>query len=151
MAVLTISEVAKRLDIRSSTIRYYEEIGILPRAYRVNGQRRYDEKVLHRLAVIQHAQRAGFSLPEIRQLFFGFRSDAPPSERWKKLATKKLAELDELLRQVQTMRELLMKSCECNALDECGSKILQNQCGNTESLSPPLSRRQQKTTTGRRP
>src|SRR5215831_6740386 len=110
MAILTISEVAKRLGIRSSTIRYYEEIGILPRAHRLNGQRRYDENVLYRLAVIQHAQRAGFSLPEIRQLFFGFRSDARPSERWKKLASEKLAELDLLMQQIQTMRSLLSKS-----------------------------------------
>jgi MerR family redox-sensitive transcriptional activator SoxR len=123
MAALTISEVAKRLGVRSSTIRYYEEIGILPPAHRLNGQRRYDEKVLYRLAVIQHAQRAGFSLPEIRQLFFGFRSDARPSERWRKLASKKLAELDDLLQQIQTMRGLLLKSCNCAALDECGSKI----------------------------
>src|SRR5262249_32305148 len=133
MAALTISQVAKRLGIRSSTIRYYEEIGILPRAHRLNGQRRYDEKVLYRLAVVQHAQSAGFSLPEIRQLFFGFRSEVRPSERWKKLASKKLVELDKLLEQIQTMRTLLLKSCDCNALDECGSKILDRCCGDVES------------------
>lgn len=129
MATLKISEAAKRLGIRSSTIRYYEEIGILPPPHRFKGQRRYDEKVLYRLAVIQHAQRAGFSLPEIRQLFFGFRNETRPSERWKKLASEKLAELDEMMRQIETMRGLLLKSCNCAALDECGSKILQKQCG----------------------
>jgi MerR family redox-sensitive transcriptional activator SoxR len=129
MATLTISEAARRLGIRSSTIRYYEEIGILPPPHRFNGQRRYDEKVLYRLAVIQHAQRAGFSLPEIRKLFFGFRNEARPSERWKKLASKKLAELDEMMQQIETMRSLLLKSCDCAALDECGSKILRKQCG----------------------
>ena|SRR5579884_2682770 len=133
MPGLTISQAAKRLGIRSSTIRYYEEIGILPPAHRLNGQRRYDEKVLYRLAVIQHAQRAGFSLPEIRQLFFGFRSEARPSERWKKLASKKLADLDELMRQIETMRGLLLKECDCAALDECGSKILQKCCAGAES------------------
>ena len=70
MPQMTISQAAKRLGLRSSAVRYYEEIGILPAAHRLNGQRRYDEKVLYRLAVIQHAQRAGFSLTEIRQLFF---------------------------------------------------------------------------------
>ena len=90
---------------------------------------RHGQTHLYRLAVIQHAQRAGFSLPEIRQLFFGFRSDARPSERWRKLASKKLAELDDLLQQIQTMRGLLLKSCNCAALDECGSKIMQKNSG----------------------
>src|SRR5919108_1601109 len=100
MATFTISQAAERLGLRPSTIRYYEQIGILPAAHRLNGQRRYDDKTLYRLAVIQHAQSAGFSLPEIRQLFFGFRPDVRPSERWKKLATKKLAELDKLAEQI---------------------------------------------------
>ena len=80
MAALTISEVAKRLGVRSSTIRYYEEIGILPPAHRLNGQRRYDQKVLYRLAVIQHAQRAGFSLPEKLQ-FFDCRQLCTPGDQ----------------------------------------------------------------------
>jgi len=144
---MTISQAAKRLGLRSSAVRYYEEIGILPAAHRLNGQRRYDEKVLYRLAVIQHAQRAGFSLTEIRQLFFGFRSDARPSERWKKLASKKLAELDALMEQIQVMRSLLSKSCDCAALDECGSKILQKYCGDI-GPSIPLDSLKRKTRRG---
>ena len=136
MPHFTISQAAKRLGLRPSAIRYYEQIGILPAAHRLNGRRRYDDKVLYRLAVIQHAQRAGFSLPEIRQLFFGFRSDARPSERWRKLASKKLAELNALTEQIEMMRSLLSKSCDCAALDECGSKILQKYCGDIESPVP---------------
>src|SRR5215813_5648377 len=147
MPQMTISQAAKRLGLRSSAVRYYEEIGILPAAHRLNGQRRYDEKVLYRLAVIQHAQRAGFSLTEIRQLFFGFRSDARPSERWKKLASKKLAELDALMEQIQVMRSLLSKSCDCAALDECGSKILQKYCGDI-GPSIPLDSLKRKTRRG---
>jgi MerR family transcriptional regulator, redox-sensitive transcriptional activator SoxR len=71
---LSISKVAKQMGIRSSAIRYYEQIGILPPAHRVSGQRRYDVTALHRLVVIQRARQTGFTLTEIKQLFFGFRA-----------------------------------------------------------------------------
>jgi MerR family transcriptional regulator, redox-sensitive transcriptional activator SoxR len=74
---LSISEVAKQIGLRPSTIRYYEQIGILPPAERVSGQRHYDMTVLHRLLVIQRARQTGFTLTEIKQLFFGFRAGTP--------------------------------------------------------------------------
>ena len=64
--------------LRPSAIRYYEQIGILPPAQRVSGQRRYDLTALHRLVVIQRARQTGFTLTEIKQLFFGFRAGTPP-------------------------------------------------------------------------
>jgi MerR family redox-sensitive transcriptional activator SoxR len=77
----TISEVANQIGLRPSAIRYYEQIGILPPAHRVSGQRRYDVTVLHRLTLIQKARQTGFSLEEIKELFFGFRARTPPSIR----------------------------------------------------------------------
>ena len=68
MSRLTISEVARQVGLKSSAIRYYEQLGILPPAERVSGQRRYDRTVLYRLAVVQRARQAGFSLDEIRTL-----------------------------------------------------------------------------------
>src|SRR5947209_6235536 len=120
MSMLTISEVARRAGLRTSTIRYYEQIGILLPAQRVSGQRRYDGAVLRRLAVIQHARQTGFTLDEIRELFFGFNKDAPPSERWQELSSRKLAELDEEIERIKTMQGLLQRiqNCQCDALDE---------------------------------
>jgi MerR family redox-sensitive transcriptional activator SoxR len=83
---LSISEVGRKVGLRTSAIRYYEQIGILEPARRVSGQRRYDETVLYRLAVIRRAQEVGFTLDEIRQLFFGFSQSTPISQRWKKIA-----------------------------------------------------------------
>ena len=70
MAQLTISQVAQEIRLRPSAIRNYEEIGLLPRAERLSGQRRYDPTVLYRLAIIQRARQLGFTLSEIRHLFF---------------------------------------------------------------------------------
>ena len=72
MSQLTISQVARQVGLNPSAIRYYEHLGILPRAFRVSGQRRYDRSVLYRLAVVQRAREAGFALDEIKALFFGF-------------------------------------------------------------------------------
>jgi MerR family transcriptional regulator, redox-sensitive transcriptional activator SoxR len=97
MAQLTISQVARQIRLRPSAIRYYERIGLLPPAERLSGQRRYDPTVLYRLAIIQRARQLGFTLSEIRHLFFGFRDITRASERWRTLSQRKLAELDHLM------------------------------------------------------
>jgi MerR family redox-sensitive transcriptional activator SoxR len=132
---LSISEVARQVGIRPSAIRYYEQIGIFPPAQRVSGQRRYDVTALHRLVVIQRARQTGFSLNEIKQLFFGFRAGTPPSVRWQKLKSRKVVELDAMLEHIQTMRALLEQQgkCRCTALEECGKKIFEKQCANGET------------------
>jgi len=129
MPHLTISEVARQVGLQASAIRYYEKIGILLPAERTSGQRRYDTTVLHRLAVIQRARQTGFTLDEIKELFFGFREAAPAAQRWQKLSRRKLAELDELTKQIKTMRQLLermMECCRCETLDQCGRGIFRS-------------------------
>ena len=126
---LSISEVANQVGLRPSAIRYYERIGILPPAQRVSGQRRYDLSALHRLVVIQRARQTGFTLTEIKQLFFGFRAGTPPSVRWQKLKSQKIVELDAMLEHIQTMRALLEQQgkCRCTALEECGKRMFKKQ------------------------
>ena len=131
MAHLTISQVAKQAGVRPSAIRYYEQIGILPRAPRAGGQRRYDNTVLYRLALVQRSRQMGFTLEEIHRLFFGFRRSTPVSERWKKLSQRKLAELDALAEQIKSMQRLLKsmtEKCRCDALDQCGKGIYLASC-----------------------
>ena len=127
---LSISEVAKQIGIRASAIRYYEQIGILPPADRVNGQRRYDASTLYRLIVIQRARQTGFTLEEIKELFFGFRAETPPSVRWQKLRKRKIVELDAMLEYIQSMRAIVLQQgkCRCAALEECGKRMFEKQC-----------------------
>ena len=127
MAQLSISEVARQAGLRASAIRYYEQIGILAPARRVSGQRRYEMAAVHRLAVVRRAQEAGFSLTEIRRLFFGFQPSLPVSERWKSLAARKLVELDEQIEKIRLMKELLQRiqsRCGCETIEQCGAAIL---------------------------
>jgi MerR family transcriptional regulator, redox-sensitive transcriptional activator SoxR len=145
MAQLTISEVARQVSLKPSAIRYYEQIGILPKPQRMSGQRRYDNSVLYRLALVQQSRQMGFTLDEVRKLFFGFRTNTPVSERWKKLSARKLAELSELAEQIRMMQLVLTRiseKCNCNELDQCGKSIFQGMCDNKVASRPrnPLSR-----------
>jgi len=129
-ALWSISEIARQVGLRASAIRYYEQIGILERARRVSGQRRYDQTVLYRLAVVRRAQEAGFTLDEIRHLFFGFPQNTPVSQRWKKIAERKMLELDARIKQIQSMRRLLKElqnCCECETVERCGAGIMRSQ------------------------
>ena len=121
MEEMTIGEVAGLAGVETSTLRYYESIGILPPAKRVSGQRRYTPEILQRLGIIQVAKEAGFTLPEIRTLLDGFSGSEPPSKRWKSLARQKLPEVEVLMARAQTMKQILEEGleCDCLSIDDC--------------------------------
>jgi MerR family redox-sensitive transcriptional activator SoxR len=139
MGPLTISEVARQVGLAPSAIRYYEHMGILAPPHRVSGQRRYEPAAIYRLAVLQRARQVGFTLAEIRQLFFGFRKAAPASERWNKLSKQKLAELDEMMNRIRTMQEVLqrLQNCKCSALEQCGKAMFEKSCGDAGMKALP--------------
>jgi MerR family redox-sensitive transcriptional activator SoxR len=133
----SIGEVAARAGLKRSAIRYYEQIGLLPKAPRMSGRRRYDASVLTRLSIIDLAQRAGFTLAETRTLLHGFAPQAPPSERWQALARDKLAELDALIERATGMKRLLQQGlrCGCPSLQEC-ELLLANGGQGADRMSP---------------
>jgi MerR family redox-sensitive transcriptional activator SoxR len=119
---MTIGKLAAESGVPASTIRYWERIGVLPRASRVSGQRRYRSDALHSLAVLRLAQACGFRLEEMRHLLNGFRPSVPASRRWQELAQKKMCELDEQLERLEAMRQLVdrVRQCQCADLSNCG-------------------------------
>lgn len=137
MRQMTISQVSKQFGLRTSALRYYEQIGLLPPAQRVSGRRAYDVTVLRRLALIQRARQVGFSLGEIHQLFSGFRPGTPASHRWRQLSERKLMELDASVERIKIMQTLLkrMGACRCEALDECGEGLLKIGCGESPAAA----------------
>jgi MerR family transcriptional regulator, redox-sensitive transcriptional activator SoxR len=116
---LAIGEVAERAGMSTSRIRYYEARGLLPEPERAAGKRRYTEDVFRRLAIIDAAQRVGFTLEEIRDLV-GSR-DQPAHERLRELAVLKLPELDDLIARATSVRRVLKicSKCNCESIDVC--------------------------------
>ena len=137
MEEFAIGEVARRVGIRASAIRYYESVEVLLAPQRINGRRRYDARVFDRLAVIQMAQQAGFTVAELQTLFNGFTTETTASARWEVLARQKLVEVDALMRRVQAMKGILeeiLLRCRCLTLDEC-AQCIRDQ-GDGETLAP---------------
>ena len=116
---LTIGEVARRAGVATSSIRYYERIGLLPKPARSGGQRRYDTDVLGKLGFIGVAQSAGFKLREIKELIDG--ADGGIGEQMRSLSTQKLDEVEALLERTKAMKGWLevAKECGCATPAEC--------------------------------
>lgn len=125
MAELGIGDVSRRTGIASSALRYYEAEGLIPKAPRRSGRRVYDESILDRLALIELAKTAGFTVAEIQQLLKGITRPKPPGERWRSMASGKLREvegrLEELLRMKQVLESLI--GCDCPSLEVCSSSF----------------------------
>lgn len=115
---LTIGEVARRAGVPASSIRYYERLGLLPRPERSHGQRRYDEDVLGKLGFIGVAKSAGFKLREIKELIDGA---ADLGEQMRSLSSRKLDEVEELLKSARAMKVWLeaVKECGCATPADC--------------------------------
>ena len=118
---LTIGEVAQRAGVATSSIRYYERIGLLPEPDREGGQRRYDADVLGKLGFIGVAQSAGFKLREIKELIKGVDGADGLGEQMRSLSSQKLDEVEALLERTKAMKGWLevAKECGCATPAEC--------------------------------
>ncbi|BBX85865.1 MerR family transcriptional regulator [Mycolicibacterium aubagnense] len=122
MATFTIGEVSVRTEVAATTLRYYEQIGLIPAPARVGGQRRYDDAVIDRLHVIRLCKTAGFSLDEIQLLF---ADEAPGRPASRALAETKLAEIDAKIAELHLARAIVEwgVKCTCPSIDACNCGI----------------------------
>ena len=108
---MDISEVAKRSGVPASTLRFYEEKGLLASVGRRGLRRLFDAGVLERLALIALGRSAGFSLDEIARMF---TPDGRPQIDRRVLAAK-ADELDGTIRKLSAMRDGLRHAAVCPA------------------------------------
>lgn len=112
---LTIGELAQQAGLRTSTIRYWERIGVLPEPRRAGGRRRYGTEAFEALRLIRLAKRAGFKLGELR----GWLTPAGGSRRgeWRGVLRAKQAEVKWRQRQLALSEELLQAALRCGCTD----------------------------------
>lgn len=108
---MDIAEVAKRSGVPASTLRFYEEKGLIASIGRHGLRRLFDPGVLQRLALIALGRSAGFSLDEIARMF---ASDGRPRIDRRLLAAK-AEELDATIRKLIGMRNGLRHAAACPA------------------------------------
>jgi MerR family redox-sensitive transcriptional activator SoxR len=128
---MKIGQLATRAGVNASAIRYYEKMGLLAAPNRVGGQRRYPTDALDRILLIRFAGEMGFSLGEIKLFLHGLRENAPVGPRWKKLAHRKIKEVEENISRSLLLKSLLenLLHCRCASLQMCVQRL---------SLSPNL-------------
>ncbi len=117
---MSVAELAAKVGVGRDTIRYYERVDLLPPPPRTTGDhRRYPAEAVDRLRFIQGCQRLGLSLDDIRNLLevrdTGQCTCAPAGE----LLTRRLADLDAEVRQLQLLREDLATMLDALGGETC--------------------------------
>ena len=130
---MKIGQLARTAGLNASAIRYYEKRGLLAPPQRLGGQRRFASDALSRVLLIRFATDMGFTLAEIKLFLSGLRDNTPVGPRWKKLATRKLIEVEQNIARSLKLKSLLQGLLHCH----CPSLQL---CVNCLRLSPKLLR-----------
>ena len=121
--MLAIGTLAKRTGTKVQTIRYYEQIGLLPEPGRTEGgQRRYGDADLDRLAFIRHARQLGFTLEAIRELLDLSDNPSRSCAEVDVIAHRQLKEVEARITRLEALRKELkrmLRECSRDTVSDC--------------------------------
>lgn len=110
----TIGAIARATGTKVQTVRYYEQIGLLPPARRTAGnQRLYDQATQDRLAFIRHARELGFPLDAVRELLRLADHPEQPCAEADVIAARQLEAVEGRIQRLQSLRQELARMVEC--------------------------------------
>jgi MerR family redox-sensitive transcriptional activator SoxR len=112
--MLTIGELAGHTGVATSALRYWEELGLLPTPVRISGQRRYPQSAVALVGIILLLSDVGFSLAEQKALV---ASRSIAVDEWRRLARRKLADLDQQIERARAAREAIEHALRCKHAD----------------------------------
>lgn len=119
----TISQLAKAAEVPTTTIRYYERVGIVEPEDRSQGNYRlYSDESLRRVRFIRAAQAIGFTLDDVKILLGTRNSKAPTCREVQGLIEERLADIDARLkdlRHVQRVLRVSLEKCRGTERDDC--------------------------------
>jgi len=116
--LLSIGEVAARVDATPAALRYWERAGLLEPVERVGGRRRYRADAVTRVGLIRLCQDAGFGIGEIRTLI---ETDPKGQEVWRHSAEAKLRSVEQQIARLRNAARMLehIRACPHPSLAEC--------------------------------
>lgn len=116
MTALTIGRLSKAADVKVPTIRFYEQIGLMPEPDRTESDRRvYGEAAVRRLRFIRHARQLGFEIKDILALLgLADRPDTPCDDA-DRIAKAHLTMIDDKIAQLTRLRDELARTVGCAA------------------------------------
>lgn len=136
MPELTIGDLARAAGIKVQTVRYYEQIGILPPAPRSSGnQRRYDDAARRRLIFVRHARELGFPLESVRELLELVDQPDKPCDRVDEIAKRQLEAVQGRLARLEALRDQLahmIRECDAGSVADC--RIVETLCDHSLCL-----------------
>lgn len=131
-APLTIGALSKRSGVPAKTIRYYEEVGLLPEPRRAaNGYRYYDERSVHTLRFVGRSRDLGFSMEDIGELLTLWNDKGRKSSSVRAIAEAHVAAIQSKIHMLEDMKntlEHLVHCChgddrpDCPILDELSAR-----------------------------
>ncbi|MCK0537229.1 MerR family transcriptional regulator [Alcanivorax quisquiliarum] len=146
MSALSIGQLARDTGCKVQTIRYYEEIGLLPPAARSAGnQRRYSQAQLRRLRFILHSRELGFAIADIRQLLELADQPQQPCAEVDALAERHRANVRQRITRLRAMEQELTRMLqhhqhgeirECRVIDVLADHAL---CSTVHAPAPGLA------------
>lgn len=118
---MTIGTVADRYGVPATTLRYWEQIGVLPAQRRSGGQRRYDRDAIRRIKFVRMAQQAGLSLEGIRAMLAGHVDHSPTFSDWATVARDQLVTIDHRMADLATLKAIIEEclTCGCQHAQRC--------------------------------
>jgi DNA-binding transcriptional MerR regulator len=120
-ASVTIGKLARLTDVKVPTIRFYEQIGLLPEPDRTASDRRvYDDAAVQRLTFIKHARQLGFSVEAIRALLVLTDDPDRPCEEANALAAAQLAEVEAKISRLEALRAELRRMVKADCHGRAG-------------------------------
>lgn len=131
MADFPIGVLAKETGVKIPTIRFYEEIGLLPAPIRATNNRRlYATDAVRRLKFIRHARELGFEIEDIRELLALSAHPAEPCADIDRLTRQHLSVIDQRIQQLTALRTELQKTldtCTGGCVADC--RVIESICG----------------------
>lgn len=127
---MRISEVTARSGVPVTTLRYYEELELVSSARSGNGYREYGPEVLERLSFIRVAKKMDLDLTQIKWLLDVTETGTCTNTRdaLRPVLTDRLREVEESIRRLEELRELLTRSLEHVAICPDSSRPCQSEC-----------------------
>ncbi|MGE4528307.1 MAG: helix-turn-helix domain-containing protein [Rhodospirillaceae bacterium] len=124
MDLVPIGWLAKESGVKIPTIRYYEEIGLLPPPLRSEGNRRlYPREAARRLSFIRHARQLGFEVEDIRRLAALAGDPGNPCGEAHTIACARLHDIEDKIARLAAQREELLRmigQCPHGCVGDCG-------------------------------
>jgi len=134
----SIGKASKQSGVKVPTIRYYEQIGLLPIPQRNDGNRRYyDEADVRRLSFIRHARELGFEIDAIRTLLILQDDPSQPCATADRIAKARLADVEQRLASLTALKaelEGMVEGCSHGHVGAC--RVIEVLADHSQCIQP---------------